>query len=256
MYFYLSKILAPFLNPVNFLLFSLIVFYLMNLKLKKNFIKFLSKFFIFLLLLLSFFPIGKKGISYLEGDYFIQSPIVKVDNILILAGSESILATSITKKLNLGGGSERLIAGVKLALENPNSVIYFLGGDGKLVKSKLDEADVAQIFFKDVGFDLSRVKFINNTRNTIENLLAFKKLNITNKSNILITSASHMKRAMLITKKINIDVIPYAVDFNGTVNTKFSILNFIQKFNIIGNLSMFNKFFREILGIVAFKIFY
>ena len=256
MYFYLSKILAPLLNPVNFLLFSLIAFYLINLKFKKNFIKFLSKFFIFLLLLLSFFPIGKKGISYLEGDYLIQSPIVKVDNILILAGSESILATTITKKLHLNDGSERLIAGVKLALENPNSVIYFLGGDGRLVKSKLDEADVAKIFFKDVGFDLSRIKFINNTRNTIENLLAFKKLNITNKSNIMITSASHMKRAILIAKKINIDVIPYAVDFNSAGNTKFSILNSIQKFDIIGNLSAFNNFFKEILGIVVFKIFY
>ena len=256
MYFYLSKILAPFLNPVNFLLLFLILFYLINLKFKKKFIKFLLRFFIFLILLLSFFPIGKKGISYLERDYLIQGPIVEVDSIIILAGSENIQATSITKKLNLGGSSERLIAGVKLALENPNSVIYFLGGDGKLVKSKLDEADIAQIFFKDVGFDSSRIKFINNTRNTIENLQAFKKLNITNKSNILITSASHMKRAMLITKKINIDVIPYAVDFNGTGNTKFSILNSIQKFNIISNLSMFNNFFREILGIVAFKIFY
>ena len=256
MYFYLSKILAPFLNPVNFLSFSLIFFYLINLKLKKKFINFLVRFFIIILLLLSFFPIGKKGISYLERDYFSQSPIVEVDNILILAGSEDIPATIITKKLNLGGSSERLIAGVKLALENPNSIIYFLGGDGQLVKSKLDEADVAQIFFKDVGFDLSRVKFINNTRNTIENLLAFKKLNITNKSNILITSAFHMKRSMLITKKINIDVIPYAVDFHGTLNAKFSILNFIQRFNIISNLATFNKFFKEILGIVAFKIFY
>ena len=192
----------------------------------------------------------------MERDYFLQSPIVEVDNILILAGSENIPATSITKKLNLGGSSERLIAGVKLALENPNSVIYFLGGDGKLVKSELDEADVAKIFFKDIGFDLSRIIFVNNTQNTIENLQSFKKLNIINKSNILITSASHMKRSMLITKKINIDVIPYAVDFQSVGNIKFSILNFIQTFNITNNLSTFNNFFKEILGIVAFKIFY
>ena len=131
-----------------------------------------------------------------------------------------------------------------------------MGGDGKLVKSILDESDIAKIFFKDVGFDTSRVKFINNTRNTIENLEAFKKLNINNKSNILITSASHMKRAMLIAKKINIDVVPYAVDFNAQGEVKFSILNFIQTFNISNNLSTFNNFFSETLGILAFKIFY
>ncbi len=252
MYFYLSKILAPFLNPINFLIFFLILFYLTNLRLKKILIKFL----ITLILLISFFPIGEKGIFYLERDYILQNKIAKIDNILVLAGSEDIHATSITKKLNLGDSSERLIASVKLALENPNSIVYFLGGDGNLVKSKLDEADVAQIFFNDVGFDITRVKFINNTRNTIENLKAFKKLNINNKSNVLITSASHMKRAMLIAEKINIKVIPYAVDFRATRKFQFSILNFIQGFNISSNLSAFNNFFREILGILAFKIFY
>lgn len=256
MYFYLSKILAPFLNLINFLFFILIIFYFINLKLKKRFINFLITFSLILLLLLSFFPIGEKGISYLEKDYILQEPIVKIDNIIVLAGSENISATNITKKLNLYGNSERLIASVKLALEHPNSVIYFLGGDGKLVKSILDESDIAKIFFKDVGFDTSRVKFINNTRNTIENLEAFKKLNINNKSNILITSASHMKRAMLIAKKINIDVVPYAVDFNAQGEVKFSILNFIQTFNISNNLSTFNNFFSETLGILAFKIFY
>tara|TARA_B100000787_G_C16110865_1_gene258006 strand:- start:83 stop:841 length:759 start_codon:yes stop_codon:yes gene_type:complete len=252
LYFYLSKILAPFLNPINFLIFFLILFYLTNLRLKKILIKFL----ITLILLISFFPIGEKGIFYLERDYILQNKIAKIDNILVLAGSEDIHATSITKKLNLGDSSERLIASVKLALENPNSIVYFLGGDGNLVKSKLDEADVAQIFFNDVGFDITRVKFINNTRNTIENLKAFKKLNINNKSNVLITSASHMKRAMLIAEKINIKVIPYAVDFRATRKFQFSILNFIQGFNISSNLSAFNNFFREILGILAFKIFY
>lgn len=256
MYYYLSKILAPFLNLINFLTFSLILLYFLNLRLKKNFISFFINFFIILLLLLSFFPIGEKGIAYLEKDYFLQSPIVKVDNIIILGGSENIHATNITKKLNLNGSSERLIASVKLALENPNSVIYFLGGDGNLVKYKLGEADVAQIFFKNVGFDITRVKFINNTRNTIENLQAFKKFNVTNKTNILITSAFHMKRVMLMTKKINIDVIPYAVDFHSRGKTEFSLLNFIQTFNITNNLSTFNNFFREILGILAFKIFY
>ena len=192
----------------------------------------------------------------MEKDYTLQSPITKIDNILILGGSENSHITNSTKKLNLNDSSERLIAGVKLALEYPNSVIYFLGGDGSLVKSKLGEADVAKIFFKDVGFNIERIKFINNTRNTIENLQAFKKLNINNKYNILITSAFHMKRVMLITKKMNIDIIPYAVDFRSIEKSKFSILNFIQSFNITQNLSNFNNFFREILGILVFKIFY
>jgi len=93
-------------------------------------------------------------------------------------------------------------------------------------------------------------------------LQAFQNFQNENKSNILITSAFHMKRAILIAKKLNLEVTPYAVDFRSNLNSltgnknKFSILNYIQRFNLIKNLSPSNTFFREILGILAFKIFY
>ena len=199
---------------------------------------------------------------YLEKDYFIQDELKEIDNILVLAGPENPTTSYITGKLNIGDGSERLIASVKIALENPNAKIFFLGGDGKLVKSKFDEADVAKFFYNDVGFNLNRVKFIDNTRNTVENLQAFQNFQNENKSNILITSAFHMKRATLIANKLDLEVTPYAVDFRSNLNSldgnknKFSILNYIQNFNLIKNLPPSNIFFREILGILAFKIFY
>ena len=262
MYFYLSKFLAPFLNILNFLIFFLIFLLFLRLKSNKKYIKYLINCSIILLMLISFFPIGKYGITYLEKDYISQNNIIKIDNILVLAGPENIGLTKITKKLNIRDGSERLIASVKLALENPNATIYFLGGDGALVKKfKFDEIDVAKIFYQDIGFDLQRVKFINSTRNTIENLQAFKNQNINNKFNILVTSAYHMKRSMLIAKKFNIDVVPYAVDFRMTAylselkEDKLSILNRITGFSILSNLTNFNIFFREIIGILAFKLF-
>ena len=262
MYFYLSKILAPFINLVNLLTFSIIFFYFLNIKLKNKFIKLIINFCIISILLLIFTPIGQKGIFYLEKDYLLQNKINKIDNIIVLAGPENQAVTKVTNKLNLGDGSERLIASVKLALENPKAKIYFLGGDGKLVNTEFDETHVAKIFFNDVGFDLKRVKFINNTRNTIENLKSFKKFEDKNKSNILITSAYHMKRATLIAKKLNINFTPYAVDFRSNialihkVKNNFSILNYIQGFNVLNGLNSFNIFFREFLGILAFKLFF
>ena len=262
MYFYLSKILAPFLNLVNFLIFFIVFLYFLNLRIKKKYIKYLINFLIIIFVSLIFFPIGKKGMFYLEKDYFIQEELNKIDNILVLAGPENPTTTNITSKLNIGDGSERLIASVKIALDNPSSKIFFLGGDGKLVKSKFNEADVAKIFYNDVGFDLNRVKFFDNTRNTVENLQAFQNLQNENKSNILITSAFHMKRAMLIAQKLDLEVTPYAVDFRSNLSSladkknKFSIINYIQSFDLIKNLSPSNTFFREILGILAFKIFY
>ena len=170
-----------------------------------------------------------------------------------MAGSEDIQSTKVTKKLNLNSGSERLIASVKLANEFKNAKIFFLGGDGNLIKNSIDEAFVARKFYKDVNFDTNRIYFVSNTRNTYENLKEFKKIGNKDK-NVLITSAFHMKRSLLIAKKLNIKLIPYGVDYRSV--DFFSIINFYQRFSVTNNLSSFDTFFREMLGILAIKLFY
>ena len=183
-----------------------------------------------------------------------QKIFSKVESILVLSGNEDINGTNVTNKLTLGGASERIISSIKLALENSNAIIYFLGGDGHLSKNLIDETDVAKLFYNDVGFDISRVKFIPNSRNTIENFKTFKKFYNSKKVNILITSAYHMKRSMMIANSLDLNLIPYAVDFNSIGSSK--IINFYQNFNITGNLSSFNLFFREMVGIIVFRIFH
>ena len=249
MYFYLSKILAPFLNPTNLLFFLLIFFIFKNIKLKIRF-KFLFIFITFI----SIFPIGKIGLKYLENDYIFQEKLSNINNIFILAGSEEINKTKVSNKLNLNNGSERLISSVKLALDSPNATIYFLGGDGHLIKDEIDEIYVAKLFFEDIGFDTNRINFVENTRNTIENLEALKKINIQDQSNVLITSAFHMKRSMLIANTLKIDIKPYAVDFRSLEHS--NLLNYYQRLNVASNLESLNIFFKELLGILAFKFFY
>ena len=245
--------MAPFFNLTNLLFILLIVFYLTNLK-KKFIFKLFSNLTLILLFLISFFPLGKFGLKYLEKDYILQEKVYKIDNIIVLAGSEKTLSTQTTNKLSLNDGSERLILSVKLALDHPKSKIYYLGGDGRLVKNKINEADVAKIFYSNINFDLNKVVFIDNARNTIENLKAFKDISSLKQSNILITSAFHMKRSMLIADKLDINIKPYAVDFRSIAD--LSILNYYQMFSVADNWQFFNIFFREIIGIIAFKFFY
>ena len=253
MYYYTSKILAPFLNLTNLLFFILIIFILINFKKSFKYKKIIG-FVLFLLIIVSFFPIGKWGLKYLEKDYFAQEKILNIDNIIVLAGSEDLISTNITKKLHLSESSERLIASVELADKYPSSIIYHLGGNPYLKKNNIDEIEVAKLFYNNIGFDLDRVKFVSNSRNTIENLNSIKNDSIFEKSNLIITSAFHMKRVTLIAKKFNINFIPYAVDFR-SINYS-SLINYYQMFNISNNWSSFNIFFKEIIGIFAFKIMY
>ena len=106
-------------------------------------------------------------------------------------------------------------------------------------------------------------KCIETTKNTPEDefnalpdkdLLAreIKELNLKYSETILITSAYHMKRSMMIAKNQDVEIIPYPINF--TSNSKMPILNSYQAFNTAKNLVNFNTFFREILGIIAFKI--
>ena len=256
MYFFLSKILAPFFNITNFLFFFLIVsYFLKNFFLRKTF-KIINYLIIFLLIVFSVFPIGKNLINILEEKYIISNVPENYKYIVVLAGSEDAYTTSITNKLNLNSSSERLIASVKLANKKKNSKIIFLGGSGFLKEHTLDEIDVARIFFTDISFDLNRVIFTNDTRNTIENLRKLKKLNIENRDNlILITSAFHMDRVMLISKKLNLNLIPYAVDFRSYSGSgSDSFINYYQGFSLSGNLQSLNLYFRELLGTIAVKI--
>tara|TARA_Y100001935_G_scaffold173712_1_gene143520 strand:- start:259 stop:1020 length:762 start_codon:yes stop_codon:yes gene_type:complete len=253
LYFYFSKILAPLINLTNFLFFLLTILILLNLKKQIRFRK-LIIIILFILTVISLFPLGKIGLSYLEKDYLIQKNFSEVDNIIVLSGSEDLETTKILKKLSLNDSSERLIISVKLAIENPKSTIYHLGGNGYLKKNEFNESEVAKLFYSNVGFDLNRVRFIGNSRNTIENFYSIKNENIFEKSNILITSAHHMKRAMIISKRLNMTFIPYAVDFRSIDNP--SIANYYQKFSVAKNWSTINIFFREIIGIFAFKLMY
>ena len=245
--------LSPFLYLVNLLFFCLLFLFFINRKVKFK-QKLFLKIIIILFSIITFFPIGSLCTGYLEKNYVTQKKFYNIDNIIVLAGSEQPNSTTITKKLNLNSSSERLISSIKLALDYPKAKIYFLGGDGNLIKGKLNETDVAILFYKDLKFDLTRINFIHNSRNTIESMQALKKIKISGDSNILITSASHMKRSMLIAKNLNINLIPYAVDFKSVNRT--NIMNYYQRFDVVKNWLSFNVFFKEIIGIFAFKLFY
>ena len=253
MYFYLSKILAPLINFTNFLIFGILILYIFY-KINKNYkVKIFLKIFITFFLFVAILPIGNFGIKLLESEFLIQKKIKKIDNIFVLAGSENLEASKLTFKTNLNDSSERLIATVKLGLENPGAKIYFLGGQGLMVKNDINEANIAKSFFSDVGFNTDRIYFVDDTRNTIENLRKITDLNISNKSNILITSAFHMKRALIISRKFKLDLIPYAVDFRSISDD--NLLNNYQSFKISHNLFNFDLFIRELLGIIYLKIF-
>ena len=237
MYFYLSKILAPLLNPTNFLFLALIILFINYYKNKKKIIFKLLTINIFLLSIISFLPVGNFGLKYLEKDFLNKESYKNIDNIVVLSGSDY-----------------RLLASVKLGNKYKNTKIYYIGGSSYLInKDANDEINKAKKIYEELNFDMTRVNFVGQSRNTIENFKEIEKLNLIDSKTILITSSYHMKRSLIISKDFGLKLIPYVVD-QKTYRLS-SLINIYQDFNISRNLANFNLFFREIIGIIIFKLF-
>ena len=236
MYYYLSKFLGPLLNPTNFFFIFLTVLFISYLISRKKIILQILSLNIFLIIIIAFLPIGSLGLKYLEKDFIMKKEYKNIKNILVLSGAD-----------------ERIIASINLAYQNPDSKVFYVGGNAYLIKNNdNDDPTIARKFYNELNFNMDRVIFIGKSRNTIENFKEIKELNLKYSDTILITSAYHMKRSMMIAKKQGVKVMPYPV--NLISRSKTPLLNSYQVFDVVTNLSKFNTFFREILGIIVVKI--
>ena len=253
LYFYISKLFFPLINFTNFFILLIIFLFFLNLYFKNKKIITLIKNLIILIFIIGIFPIGNTGLKFLESDFLTQSKFTKIDNIIVLAGPENIETSNLIKKTDLKDSSERLISSVKLALDFPNAKIYYLGGGGLIKRNGYDEIDIAKNFYEDIGFDIKRINFFGEKRNTFESIKKISDLDISKQQNVLITSAYHMKRSLIISKKFDLNLIPYGVDFR-SLGSKF-LINDYQTFSVSRNFSKMDLFVNEMIGIIITKIF-
>ncbi len=254
-YFLISKILAPFLIPSNYLIFVLIFFLLKKKTYKFNYI---FKLLIIFFLLIGTLPFGDFfNYNFFEKKYINTNLPIKIDNIIVLGGSQNLNNSIESNKVELSESSERLFYATFLKKKYPNSKIIFLGGNPLLKKTNISESEIAKNFFFNFELNLNDIIFEDKSKNTIENFLNLKNIEnikLQGKKNILITSAFHMNRAILISKFYDLDMIPFAVDFRSLWINRINLINYYQGFSYIGNIRKFDLIIREILGLVAFKL--
>ena len=252
MTFYLSKILWLILSPFNIFIFiTLFAILLYFFKLRRlSLIIFLVNFLF--IALISFVPIGSYLIFKIEKEYhsYIKTPD-QVDGILILGGATIPLLYNEYDQISLNDSSERLAESVFIIKKFREAKVIFSGGSRIINRPDLDHAQVAKSFYKKVGLETNKIIFENNSRNTYENIKYSKKIANPkiNEDWLLITSASHMKRALLIADKIDWKLIPYAVDFKNIKNFKLT-----PNFNLLENLNSFHLGIHEWLGLVSYYL--
>ena len=252
MSFYLSKIFWLILNPFNLFIFITLLsifLYFLNLR-RVSLIIFLINFIF--ILIISFLPIGNFLIYKIEKEYHSNTKIPeRVDGILILGGATNPLLFKEYDQISLGGSAERLVESVIVIKKFKKAKVIFSGGSGVINRPDLGHSQVAKSFYKKIGIETNKIIFEDDSRNTYENIIYSKKIAKPkiNENWLLITSASHMKRALLIANKNNWKITPYAVDFKNTKNFKF-----IPNLKLLKNINSFQQGSHEWLGLISYYL--
>lgn len=207
-----------------------------------------------LLLLLGWEPLPDALLRSLESHYPpLERDQIPADavGVIVLGGAlESAYVWSVPGQSALNDGAERMTEAVALLRQQPQLSLIFTGGEGELFGGNLPEAERAKIFFTGQGVPASRVVFESASRTTYENAVLSKRLSGVDAAKpwLLLTSASHMPRAMAAFRKAGWNVTAYPVDFRAgrsTPWTQYTLDQGVKKWRIG---------LHEVIGLWAYKL--
>lgn len=135
--------------------------------------------------------------------------------ILLLTGPIDTQLSRARGELALSDGAERYVAFVELMRRFPDARGIVTGGNASLTRESEGEAYYGRKLLEKLGFDVSRVTFETEARNTYENVVLSREIAGRDDPGrwVVVTSAFHMPRAMAVMRAQGWDAIPYPVDF-------------------------------------------
>ncbi|BAZ38740.1 hypothetical protein NIES4101_46820 [Calothrix sp. NIES-4101] len=258
MFLYLSKLLPLFFYPLGLACVVLIIA-LITIKRRPR----TSVFCIVLALILL---IGTS--NGWTARYFVKSlewqntpsQLPNADAIVVLGGAtRSAFLPRPTVDLKEAG--DRVIYGAQLYLQKKAPSIILSGGRIEWFGKGTSEATDMASLLTSIGIPSEAIIEEPNSLNTYENAVNVKKILEQRgiKKILLVTSAIHMPRSLLIFKKQKIDAIPAPTDFlvsygelqELTSTPKAAILNLIPDTDNIHN---FTSALKEYIGLVIYRL--
>lgn len=138
-----------------------------------------------------------------------------VAGIVVLGGAVEQDLTEAHGIPALNGAAERMTEAVALARRHPAARVVFTGGSAAVIPGGPTEADTARRLFADLGLPPERLVFEQESRNTHENAVLTRRLAEPRPGEtwLLVTSASHMPRAMGCFRAAGWRVVPWPVNY-------------------------------------------
>ncbi|MBK0379893.1 YdcF family protein [Mucilaginibacter segetis] len=243
MYFILSKLLIVFVSPFAWA-FYLLIYALVTKNQKKRY-----RIVMLSVAILYFFGIGfpVRLFAHVWDVPPHQPKSIKYSAVIVLGGfvSEREDGTG-----HFNDAEDRFIQATRLLANGTASHLLFTGGNADLFPDGFTEGAFVKNELKKLNFPDSVIIIESHARNTFENAAFSKKALV--KANLkppylLVTSAYHMRRSLLIFKKAGLAVDAYPCDYmvsKGTV----SLSEFLPGTDAFGK---WNTYFKEIIGYVV-----
>jgi len=255
MFFSLSKILWFVTSPGSMILLAVLVSTaLLFIPRFQRFARPILVFTVVMMMIIAITPVGRLLFQVLENRF----PMVemtalpqKINGIIVLGGVINPVLSQSRGQLAIGSAVERITAMAELQQRYPDAKIIFSGGSGNLFNQQVKEADFVAPLLKQLGMDVSKVIFENQSRNTVENATNSIKLAgpVNGQTWIMVTSAFHMPRSIGVFRTVGWDVVPYPVDFGAAKDQTFDL-----GFDLTQGLNYLGTSLHEILGLIFYKL--
>jgi uncharacterized SAM-binding protein YcdF (DUF218 family) len=169
-----------------------------------------------LLLIFGVLPGGALLLAPLENRFPPPPASMAAPDVIVVLGGA--VETSVTEERNIVSLNEaagRMTQAVALARRYPSARLIFPGGSANLLTVGMSEADVARRFFDEAGIPPERVSYEGQSRNTYENATFMRALYPPRDGErwLLVTSASHMPRAMGIFRLAGFPVFAFPAHY-------------------------------------------
>jgi len=256
MFVLLSKFLPLLIYPLGFSIILLTVALLFFGK-KKN-LKWLIALALLILWVSSTAPLANALARSLEWQFGYPTDIPAADAVIVLGGGTEP-AISPRQSVEMNSAGDRVFAAAKLYRAGKAPVLILSGGNIDWLSSSVSTpADQMAEVLSFLGVPSSAMILENTSQNTHENVLNIKEILIHNnfKTVLLVTSAMHMPRSVLLFEKQGVEVIPVPVDYSivEEVDNKSTLDILLGLLPNAGNLSTTTNALKEYLGIWMYTL--
>jgi uncharacterized SAM-binding protein YcdF (DUF218 family) len=249
MFFIFSKVLAPLLQPLTYIVLAVaaaLIFYRVPRIGRTSLIVALGLIFLFGTPVLP-----KLLLRRLEQAYEIPPTLPRVDAIIVLTGMVNLKASS-EGRVEFGDGAERILAGMLLLRQGMGERLLIIGGSGDVRDQSKRESVLLRQLAIDLGIPAEQILIDPDSRNTYENAVNAGELlrqhGLT--TSVLVTSAAHMPRSMGCFRNVGLEPIPYPVDFIVTAGEQFYLSDLIPN---IGSLQHSSRAIYEYVGLLMYR---